>query len=59
MDGMSNGPHEHPTDPVIVEAVQNISNRFGAPGLEQLIELARVQLAETNAALQALAELDE
>lgn len=56
---MSNGPHEHPTDPVIVEAVQNISNRFGAPGLEQLIELAQVQLAETNAALQALADLDE
>ncbi|MDP3891487.1 hypothetical protein [Nocardioides sp.] len=55
---MTDSPHDHPTDPVIVEAVQNISNRFGAPGLEQLIELAQVQLEETNAALRALRDLE-
>ena len=44
------------TDPVIVEAVNNISNRFGAQGLCDLIALARDELATAEAALKELSE---
>jgi hypothetical protein len=43
-------------DPVITEAVQNISNRFGAQGLCDLIALAREELATAESALRDLAE---
>ena len=43
-------------DPVIVEAVQNISNRFGAQGLCDLIALAREELAAAESAVRELAE---
>jgi hypothetical protein len=45
-------------DPVIVDAVTNISNRFGAQGLCDLIALAREELARAEAALKELADLD-
>ncbi len=51
----------HPTDstdpavdPAIAEAVQHISNRFGVPGLEEMIAAAKVELQRAR---EALAEL--
>ena len=46
------------SDPVITDAVENISNRFGAQGLEDLIALARVELEKARAALSELSDLD-
>ena len=46
-------------DPVITDAVEHVSNRFGAPGLRDLIALARDELARAVAALAELASLDE
>ena len=43
-------------DPVICEVVENISNRFGAQGLCDLIALARDELARAEAALRELAD---
>jgi hypothetical protein len=43
-------------DPVIAEAVENISNRFGTQGLCDLIALARDELSRAEAALRGLAE---
>jgi hypothetical protein len=45
---------EHPTDPAITEAVQQIANRFGAEGLEEMIAAATEQLARTRAAYTEL-----
>jgi hypothetical protein len=47
------------TDPVISDAVHNISNRFGAQGLCDLIALAREELARAESALKELGDLDE
>lgn len=47
-----------PVDPVISEAVHNVSNRFGAPGLADLIALAREELARAEAALKEREKLD-
>ncbi len=46
-------------DPVIVDAVHNISNRFGAPGLADLIALAREELTKAEAALEELSALED
>ena len=48
---------EHATDldPAIAEAVDGVTNRFGAEGLEQMIEYAEQRLAEARAALDELA----
>jgi hypothetical protein len=43
-------------DPLIIEAVENISNRFGIQGLCDLIALAREEIARSEAALRELAE---
>lgn len=51
-------PSENTVDPVISDAVHNISNRFGAPGLADLIALAREELARAEAALKELQSLD-
>ncbi len=45
-------------DPVISEAVEHVSNRFGAQGLCDLIALAREELARAEAALRELADLE-
>jgi len=45
-------------DPVIVEVVGTISNRFGAQGLCDLIALAREELSRAEAALKELADLE-
>ena len=45
-------------DPVIVEVVENISNRFGAQGLCDLIAYARDELARAEAALKELSDAD-
>lgn len=41
-------------DPIIIDAVDNVRNRFGAAGLRQLIAIAQVELADTESALQEL-----
>ncbi len=43
-------------DPVIVDAVENVSNRFGVQGLCDLIALAREELSLAEAAMRELAE---
>jgi len=45
-------------DPVITDAVRNISNRFGVQGLCDLIALAREEVARAEAALEQLAEAE-
>ena len=59
-----NPDHPEPTsspdiDPAIAEAVDGVANRFGAQGLEQMIEYAENALAEARAALEALADVVE
>lgn len=46
-------------DPVIVDAVTNIANRFGVQGLCDLIALAREELAKAEAALRELDDAAE
>jgi hypothetical protein len=43
-------------DPAIAEAVDGVTNRFGAEGLEQMIEYAEQRLAEARAVLDELAD---
>jgi hypothetical protein len=43
-------------DPAIAEAVDGVTNRFGAEGLEQMIGYAEQRLAEARAALDQLAD---
>lgn len=43
-------------DPDIREAVRSVVNRYGAPGLEQLIELAQHELVVARAELEKLSE---
>ena len=43
-------------DPAIREAVDGVTNRFGADGLAQMIGYAQARLAEARAALEDLAE---
>jgi hypothetical protein len=43
-------------DPLITEAVENVSNRFGIQGLCDLVALAREEIARSEAALKELAE---
>ncbi len=42
-------------DPAIEEAVDGVTNRFGADGLEQMIAYAEQSLTEARAALEQLA----
>jgi len=48
----------HHPDPVIVDAVEHVSNRFGAQGLADLIALAREEIAKAEAALKELSDLE-
>ncbi|WP_151081565.1 hypothetical protein [Nocardioides cynanchi] len=55
-------PHPEPTaasdiDPAIAEAVDGVANRFGVPGLEQMIAYADDALDDARAALDRLAEV--
>ena len=51
---MSEHQQQQDIDPVIVDAVETVSNRFGAQGLCDLIALARDELARAEAALKEL-----
>jgi hypothetical protein len=42
-------------DPAIEEAVDGVTNRFGAEGLEQMIAYAESSLTKARAALEQLA----
>ena len=46
-------------DPVIAEAVDGVTNRFGAEGLEQMIAYAQTSLTTARAALQQLSDAAE
>jgi len=48
----------HVVDPVISEAVEHVTNRFGVQGLCDLIALAREELARAETALRELSEPD-
>ncbi len=49
---------ESQPDPVIADVVEHVRDRFGAPGLADLIALAREELAEAEAALKELGTPD-
>ena len=49
---------EREIDPAIVESVNEVTNRFGVDGLDQLIDLAQARRAEAQAALDQLAASD-
>jgi hypothetical protein len=46
-------------DPVVVDAVRTVSNRFGAQGLCDLIALAREELARAEEALKDLQNAED
>ncbi|HET7387120.1 MAG TPA: hypothetical protein VFJ19_10715 [Nocardioidaceae bacterium] len=51
--------HTENIDPVIVDLVHHISNRFGVQGLNDLIALARAELARAESALEELSHLED
>ncbi len=55
---MSSEQQQEQVDPVIADAVENVSNRFGVQGLADLIALAREELARAEEALKDLSGLD-
>jgi hypothetical protein len=62
IDAPTDLPHqpEHSAtdlDPAIAEAVDGVTNRFGAEGLEQMIAYAETSLTDARAALAALADV--
>jgi len=56
---MSSEQQQEKVDPVIADAVENVSNRFGVQGLADLIALAREELARAEEALKDLSDLGE
>jgi hypothetical protein len=60
IDAPTEPPHqpEHAgqLDPAIAEAVDGVTNRFGAEGLEQMIAYAEQALADARAALEQLGD---
>lgn len=46
--------HSSDIDPAIAEAVDGVTNRFGAEGLEQMIAYAERSLTKAQAALEDL-----
>lgn len=52
----SSGSLDHDLDPVIADAVDGVTNRFGADGLEQMIRYAEQRLTEARAALDELSD---
>jgi len=52
-------PIDADLDPAIAEAVDGVTNRFGAEGLEQMIGYAEERLAEARAALEQLGDAVE
>jgi hypothetical protein len=48
--------HSSELDPAIADAVDGVTNRFGAEGLEQMIAYAEKSLDEARAALEELGE---
>jgi hypothetical protein len=55
----SDSPDTPDLDPAIAEAVDGVTNRFGAEGLEQMIGYAETRLAEARAALAELGDAVE
>jgi hypothetical protein len=51
--------HSADLDPAIAEAVDGVTNRFGAEGLEQMIAYAESSLSDARAALDQLAASDD
>lgn len=53
---MSSGSEAHSVDPLVVDAVTSVRDRFGADGLQALVQLATEKLAEAERAAQELRE---
>lgn len=54
---MSTQPNDDPTvgvDSLIINAVDQVRNRFGATGLRQLLAVAQAELTDTETAVQGL-----
>jgi hypothetical protein len=51
--------HAAELDPAIAEAVDGVTNRFGAEGLEQMIAYAESSLTQARAALEQLGDTGE
>ncbi|HET7066685.1 MAG TPA: hypothetical protein VFI21_03695 [Nocardioides sp.] len=49
-------PSASEVDPAIAEAVDGVTNRFGAEGLESMIAYAETSLTQARAALDELAD---
>jgi hypothetical protein len=45
---------EHTPDPAVLEAVEQVRDRFGAAGLRDMIEFAERELVATEEALEVL-----
>jgi hypothetical protein len=54
--GSSGSADQAGLDPAIAEAVDGVTNRFGAEGLEQMIAYAETSLTDARAALRQLAD---
>jgi hypothetical protein len=52
-------PEQREIDPIIVDAVQHVRDRFGAGGLRDLIEEAQRELVGAEESLRELGESDE
>jgi len=48
--------NSHDVDHFIVDAVEQVRNRFGATGLRQLIDVAQTELTDTESALKELTD---
>ena len=51
--------HSSDLDPIIAEAVDGVTNRFGVEGLEQMIAYAETSLTTARAALEQLSDAVE
>jgi len=56
MSDQPEGRETNGVDHLIVDAVDQVRNRFGATGLRQLIAVAEAELEETERALAELAD---
>jgi hypothetical protein len=56
-DSVDGPSHGSPLDPAIAEAVDGVTNRFGADGLEQMIAYAEQSLTTARAALAQLRDV--
>jgi hypothetical protein len=52
-------PHTPAADPMVVDAVNGVRDRFGAEGLRDLLAVARAELGRVEQAERDLAAIDQ